>query len=71
MVTYALNQTWSGAGFQLSLSGDRLLKATRSFLVPPLTMASPLLGVPVDLGARIVQGSLRQRLFRDRSLGIA
>ena len=27
MVTYARNQTWSGAGFQLSLPGYRLLKS--------------------------------------------
>ena len=65
MVTYAANQTWSGAGLQLSLSGKI---GVRSFLAPPLTMASPFVGVPVDLGARIVQGSLRrQRVFRDRS----
>ena len=31
-------------------------------------MVSPFVGIPVDLGARIVQGSLRrQRVFRDRS----
>ena len=40
----------------------------RSFLAPPLTMASPFLGVPVDIGARIVQASLRrQRVFQDRT----
>ena len=40
----------------------------RSFLAPPLTMASPFVGVPVDLGALIVQASLRrQRVFRDRT----
>ena len=65
MVTYAVNQTWSGADYQLSLSG---WIGMRSFLAPPLTMLSPYVGVPVDLGARIVQGSLRrQRVFRDRS----
>ena len=37
-------------------------------VTPPLTIASPFEGVPMDLGARIVQGSLRrQRVFRDRS----
>ena len=31
-------------------------------------MASPFVGIPVEFGARIVQGSLRrQRVFRDRS----
>ena len=40
----------------------------RSFLAPPPTMASPFLGVTVDLGARIVQASLRrQRVFQDRT----
>ena len=39
----------------------------RSFLAAPLTMASPFVGVPVDLGARIVQESLQQRVFQDRS----
>ena len=62
MGTYALNQTWSGAGFQLSLSGDRLLKSTQGFLATPLTMASSFVGVPVDLGALIVK-----RVFQDRT----
>ena len=62
MVTYAVNPTWSGAGFQLRLSGKI---AVRSFLVPPLTTPAPLLGVPVDLGAYRTGG------LRDRSLGIA
>ena len=35
----------------------------RSFLAPPPIMASPFLGVPVDLGALIVQASL----WRDRT----
>ena len=41
-----------------TFSLDRLLKVKHSFLAPPLTIASPFVGVPVDLGARIVQGSL-------------
>ena len=40
----------------------------RSFLAPPLTMASPFVGVPVDPGALLVQASLRrQRVLRDRT----
>ena len=40
----------------------------RSFLAPPLTMASPFVGVPVDPGARLVQASLRrQRVLRERT----
>ena len=40
----------------------------RSFLAPPPTMASPFVGVPVDLGALIVQAFLRrQRVFWDRT----
>ena len=40
----------------------------RIFLAPPPTMASPFVAVPVDLGALIVQASLRrQRVFRDRT----
>ena len=40
----------------------------RSFLARPPIMASPFVGVPVDLGALIVQASLRrQRVFRDRT----
>ena len=40
----------------------------RSFLAPLLTMSSPFVGFPVDLGVCIVQGSLqRQRVFRDGS----
>ena len=35
MVTYARNQTWSGAAFQLSLPGDRLLKSACSQLPSP------------------------------------
>ena len=39
-----------------------------SFLAPSPTMTSPFVGVPVDLGALIVQASLwRQRVFRDRT----
>ena len=65
MVTYAANQTWSGAGYQQSISG---WICVRSFLAPPLTTSSPFVGVPVDLGDRIVQVSLqRQRVFWDRS----
>ena len=30
-------------------------------------MASPFVGVPVDLGALIVQASLLERVFRDRT----
>ena len=65
MVTYAVNQTWSGAGYQLSLSGYIGL---RSFLVPPLTMLSPFVSVPMDLRVCIIQGSLQRKgVFRDRS----
>ena len=40
----------------------------RSFLAPPPIMASPFVGVPVELGALIVQASLRRRrVFRDRT----
>ena len=40
----------------------------RSILAPPPILASPFVGVPVDLGALIVQASLRrQRVFRDRT----
>ena len=39
----------------------------RSFLAPPPIMASPFVGVPVDLGALTVQASLRRlRVLRDR-----
>ena len=67
MVTYARNQTWSGAAFQLSTRRSATYIGVRSFLAPPPTMESPFVGVPVDLGAPIVQASLRrQRVFRDR-----
>ena len=63
MVTYAVHHTWSGAGISLVYRVRSACAASQ-----PLTMSSPFVGVPVGLGARIVQGSLRrQRVFRDRS----
>ena len=59
-------------GSRLSAKYREILKATRSFPASPLTIASPFVGVPVEIGARIVQRSLRrQRVFQDKSDSLA
>ena len=42
----------------------------RSFLAPPLTLSSPLLGVTVDLGARIEKGLSDRGSFRTDPLAL-
>ena len=42
----------------------------RSFLAPPLTMSSPFVGVPVDLGAHIVKGLSDRGSFRTDPLAL-